>query len=83
MLAFGFLALEREREERNPTRPGKKGNPPGDHGAGDPSRLAVTAGPDLSAQLSLLQMSIIIITVDVNRVVLTLFAQWSVAFHSK
>jgi SRSO17 transposase len=25
MLAFGFLALEREREERDPARPGKKG----------------------------------------------------------
>ena len=25
MLAFGFLALERDREERNPARPGKKG----------------------------------------------------------
>ena len=25
MLAFGFLALEREREERDPTRPGKRG----------------------------------------------------------
>jgi SRSO17 transposase len=27
MLAFGFLALEREREERDPARPGKKGIP--------------------------------------------------------
>jgi len=27
MLAFGFLALEREREERGPARPGKKGVP--------------------------------------------------------
>jgi SRSO17 transposase len=27
MLAFGFLALEREREERDPARPGKKGAP--------------------------------------------------------
>jgi SRSO17 transposase len=27
MLAFGFLALEREREERDPARPGKKGVP--------------------------------------------------------
>ena len=27
MLAFGFLALEREREERNPARPGRKGVP--------------------------------------------------------
>jgi SRSO17 transposase len=27
MLAFGFLALEREREERDPARPGKKGRP--------------------------------------------------------
>jgi SRSO17 transposase len=27
MLAFGFLALEREREERDPARPGKKGLP--------------------------------------------------------
>jgi SRSO17 transposase len=27
MLAFGFLALEREREERSPARPGKKGIP--------------------------------------------------------
>ena len=27
MLAFGFLALEREREERNPARPGKRGLP--------------------------------------------------------
>ena len=25
MLAFGFLALEREREERDPARPGKRG----------------------------------------------------------
>src|SRR3954466_1706268 len=27
MLAFGFLALEREREERDPARPGKRGRP--------------------------------------------------------
>jgi SRSO17 transposase len=27
MLAFGFLALEREREERDPARPGKRGVP--------------------------------------------------------
>src|SRR3954467_14488895 len=27
MLAFGFLALEREREERDPARPGKRGIP--------------------------------------------------------
>ncbi|WP_435006164.1 IS701 family transposase [Tundrisphaera lichenicola] len=27
MLAFGFLALEREREERDPARPGKRGGP--------------------------------------------------------
>jgi SRSO17 transposase len=27
MLADGFLALEREREERDPARPGKRGNP--------------------------------------------------------
>ena len=27
MLAFGFLATERDREERNPARPGKKGVP--------------------------------------------------------
>jgi len=27
MLAFGFLALEREREQRDPARPGKKGAP--------------------------------------------------------
>ena len=27
MMAFGFLALEREREERDPARPGKKGIP--------------------------------------------------------
>ena len=27
MLAFGFLVLEREREERDPARPGKKGVP--------------------------------------------------------
>jgi len=27
MLAFGFLALEREREERDPARPGKRGAP--------------------------------------------------------
>ena len=27
MLAFGFLALERDREERSPARPGKKGVP--------------------------------------------------------
>ena len=25
MLAYGFLALEREREDRDPARPGKKG----------------------------------------------------------
>jgi SRSO17 transposase len=27
MLAFGFLASEREREERDPARPGKEGAP--------------------------------------------------------
>ncbi|WP_435011253.1 IS701 family transposase [Tundrisphaera lichenicola] len=27
MLSFGFLALEREREERDPARPGKRGGP--------------------------------------------------------
>jgi len=72
MLAFGFLALEREREERDPARPGKKkGYPPGDHGAGDPSGVAAAASADLSARLPLLQRSLAAIAVDVNGVVLT------------
>ena len=45
MPAFGFLAREREREERDPAVPVKKGVAPGDHPAGDPPGVTAAAGP--------------------------------------